>query len=171
MLPKLKFFENSLTYWIMFKLKARRLLPGPAGTFIPFVGSSRQLAGYTLWTCLVHSDLSGHEESLLLLSPAGNGCPLLRPWHRNWLHVQLAPCRTGSFLQTCFSLQLQCNWEQTHRQLLYLSWRVATFYLTPTKAGPPFIARLHFLVVGQQSFHWLQWNTVSVSSTVPNFRH
>lgn len=92
---KLKFFENSLTYWIMFNLKTRRLLTGLTGTFIPLVGSSRQLAGYALWNFFVNSDLSGHEESLLLLSPAGNGCPLLRPQHRNWLHIQPARCRTG----------------------------------------------------------------------------
>lgn len=88
----LKVFENLLTYWITFTLKARRLLPALAGTFIPFGGSSRQLAAYTLWTVLINSDLSGHEESCCYCPQLAMVVPLP---NRETDCTQSAWCRTG----------------------------------------------------------------------------
>lgn len=95
-------------------------------------------------------------------------CPQLvrvvpsHPWHRNWLDIQPAWYGTGD--QTCFSL----HWLGAHEHLLYLSWKVETFYLIPTKARAPLIAHLNFLLVAEQSFHWL--TGILYSSTVSNFR-
>lgn len=137
-----KILENSLTYWVMFNLQTRRLLPGIAGTFIPLDRSCRQLAMVML-----------HELSLLIqtsqtggiLAPTVPGCP----WHRNWLHTQAAQGRAVD--HSCKPVFL-CNCSITKSKYMHSyfisaeGWQL--FYVTPTKARPPLIAHFHFLVAG-----------------------